>query len=289
MFLRPLPLTLEILLLVMLACTEFALVGATKDNPAHCNRWKAKCDLFQEHCSDGLEIEHMQSCCESGRDDDLSKFKSGVYSVDMSTFSSTNALCDMTTNDSGWMVIARRSNPKTNFDRLYHDYKQGFGDLQEDFWFGLQSLQMLTSKRPYELKLDMFSQRDDTEPTAVARYSSFEIVNPNYTLKLGNFTGSDKNLLDNMMQFNGQPFAAKKDSRDTSDICFTMGGGWWYLEKYCSSGLDESPGTILTTRYDELGWYDLSNKDPYITGRFFEKYELKMRPKDCETTVTGGI
>ena len=236
----------------------------------------------------------LQSCCERltpGDLHDLYTFKSGIYSIKMSTFSSTNVWCDMTRGDSGWMLITRRSNDETNFDRLYHEYEDGFGELKEDFWIGLRSLQTLTQKRPYELKLDMFSYSDDTEPIAVAHYSSFEIGNPNYTLKLGNFTGSNPNLLNNLIQFNGKQFSAKEDLLDASNPCFYyFHGGWWFVDNYCvaSKGQHPHPGSILTRPYQSLRWYDLSRltEEPPVIWKYFGKYELKIRPKDCKIAYT---
>ena len=77
---------------------------------------------------------HIRSCC------DLRTFPpkdvpNGVYKMKLSTFTTTDVYCDMTTNDGGWIVIQRnRKNSKLSFNKNWKEYEDGFGDLNEDFW-----------------------------------------------------------------------------------------------------------------------------------------------------------
>lgn len=188
------------------------------------------------------------------------------------------------------MVVMRRSSADTNFDRIYDDYENGFGDLKGDFWFGLRSLQDITSKRTYELRLDMYNQSNDTKSQTHAHYSSFEVTSPDYKLMLGNFTGSDPHLMNNLEQFNEQPFSAKKTNLDASNsCCITFIAGWWFTEVSCLSSRGGTPGSILTQSYHQLSWYDTANDNYPITNtRTFNKYELKIRPTDCSTAGRNG-
>jgi angiopoietin 2 len=47
-------------------------------------------------------------------------------------------VCDFSTNGIAWTVIQRReaADLQENFNRSWHDYKNGFGDLHKEFWFG---------------------------------------------------------------------------------------------------------------------------------------------------------
>lgn len=46
--------------------------------------------------------------------------------------------CEYSTEGTAWTIIQKRDNfnPPENFNRSWNDYKNGFGDLSRDFWFG---------------------------------------------------------------------------------------------------------------------------------------------------------
>lgn len=265
--------------LVILALSQTVLSNHYT-HPIHCKRWENGCEQYKVHCSKNSEDHLLRSCCEPllSNAPDLSEFKSGVYSIKTGGFSSSHAWCDMTTDGGGWLVIVRRSSDEVDFDLLLEEYEDGFGNIEGDFWFGLRSLQALTSRRSYEMRLDMYHQPNDTESSVYAHYSSFNVSNPNYTLRIGNFSGSNENLTNSLNQFNERPFSARKTKIDTSSICSTMlKAGWWFTEDHCVAKERQTPGTILTQPYHRLDWYNTSN---ILT---FGKYELKIRPTECST------
>lgn len=135
------------------------------------------------------------------------------------------------------------------------------------------------------MRLDMYSKDNETESTSHAFYDSFSLEGTNYTLKLGNFNGSDPQLSDNLMQFNNRPFDAKNTKSDTG-CAHDMKGGWWYAStKNCIAEDEQTPGAVMTRPYNDLGWYDTSLADS-IGYRMFEKYEMKIRPSNCKSAKT---
>ncbi len=49
----------------------------------------------------------------------------------------------------GWTVLQRRGDngrPRNFFLKRWRSYKAGFGDPAEDFWIGLDTMHLLTSK-----------------------------------------------------------------------------------------------------------------------------------------------
>ncbi|XP_062587178.1 fibrinogen alpha chain-like [Saccostrea cucullata] len=44
--------------------------------------------------------------------------------------------CDMNTMGGGWTAIQNRVNGSVSFERIWDEYKKGFGDAGQDFWIG---------------------------------------------------------------------------------------------------------------------------------------------------------
>ncbi|XP_063792366.1 ficolin-2-like isoform X2 [Pseudophryne corroboree] len=54
-------------------------------------------------------------------------------------------LCDMDTDDGGWIVFQRRWDGSVDFFRDWDAYKKGFGSRLNEFWLGNDNLQKITS------------------------------------------------------------------------------------------------------------------------------------------------
>lgn len=255
------------------------LTSALGDSkPTICKHRHASCQRYQHECS-------ISSCCEHLQTADQTAPTSGKYLLKTGTYSTSAAYCDMETNGGGWTVIMRRSNIEFSFERLYHEYEDGFGELDGEFWYGLRQLRDITSRTPYEMQLDMFDGANDMESTSNASYSNFKVEGDDYTLTLGNFSGSDPELMDNLIQFNNRPFIAEREKQQWIDIdrCIhDFKAGWWYANESCLAGTDQTPGTILTASYPLVEWYDISVPRPSRQVRIFQKYELKIRPLNCK-------
>ncbi|KAH8258168.1 hypothetical protein KR038_007206, partial [Drosophila bunnanda] len=104
----------------------------------------------------------------------------------------------------GWLVIQRRRDGLVNFYRDWSDYKEGFGNLNGDFFIGLEKLHVLTQFQPLELYVHMEQQAGEAK---FAKYEEFSIGNEseNYHLKfLGSYTGTAG---DSLRYHKGQPFS----------------------------------------------------------------------------------
>ncbi|GIY45582.1 techylectin-5A, partial [Caerostris extrusa] len=97
----------------------------------------------------------------------------------------------MSIDGEGWTVIQRRGKfpKKQNFNLKWEDYKNGFGDLMQEFWLGNENIYALTNQGECEVRFDM---QDNEGNTRFAVYSNFKIDDESsgYVLHIGNYTGN---------------------------------------------------------------------------------------------------
>lgn len=253
------------------------LLTPTLQHSSTCRHWRERYFRSESNCL-------LNSCCELGSGERLNStaYKSGEYMIKGDSFSRFNAWCDMETDDGGWLVVLRRQT-ESDFEKFYDEYEAGFGSLNESFWYGLRAIHALTSQRPHEMRVDMYTGVDDTVSTSHAHYSLFSVssADTNYTLTLDDFTGSDTSLSDSLMQFNNQPFTAEIRDNVLKDPCIHIyKGGWWYTPE-CVVGEEGTRGSVLTiSPAGRLEWIDIQQNEI----NHFAKYEMKIRPLDCTNT-----
>ena len=113
---------------------------------------------------------------------------SGVYSINPGGSGAFYVYCDQTTADGGWTVFQKRQDGSVDFYRGWADYKQGFGNLNGEYWLGLDKVHRLTNNGKYQLRVDL---EDFAGNTAYAEYDSFGVASEGnkYKLSLGNYSG----------------------------------------------------------------------------------------------------
>ncbi len=247
-----------------------------------------ECEQRKIQCPEKPQQKIFNSCCEPPLNSSQGTNDTGMYMIRTSSFSTAQAWCDMETDEGGWMMIMKRSSNKLSFtSRLMHEFEDGFGSLDGDFWYSLKTVAILTSRAKYELRVDLFRNSNDTQSTAHIIYGSFKVSPVDYTLHIDEFY-TPSNLHDSLMQFNGKPFLAKKthDEQLPQDgllhLCLeyydeTYGSGWWFAESCVGS---YNVGTTFTQKNHELYWYSRGYHR-------FDKYELRMRRKECSPQHTS--
>ena len=80
-----------------------------------------------------------------------------VYPYPGQPYHFVTVYCDHTVDGGGWTVFQRRSNAATrqDFYRTWVEYQLGFGDLEGEFWLGLDQLHILTSTIMQQLRVDL--------------------------------------------------------------------------------------------------------------------------------------
>ena len=96
--------------------------------------------------------------------------------------------CDQTTAGGGWTVFQKRLDGSVDFYRGWAEYKNGFGNLNGEFWLGLDKIHRLT-KTKNRLRVDL---EDTTGKTAYAEYDMFAVTSERtkYQLSLGTYSGN---------------------------------------------------------------------------------------------------
>ena len=105
--------------------------------------------------------------------------------MSMGTFVTANVYCNTTTDDGGWIVIQRiRINSQLSFNKNWREYEEGFGDLNKDFWAGLELMYTLTQRGQWEMRVD-YQKNDKT--WSYLHYNQFSVgsVSEEYPLTVG--------------------------------------------------------------------------------------------------------
>ncbi|XP_063741088.1 tenascin-R isoform X2 [Eleginops maclovinus] len=194
---------------------------------------------------------------------------SGVYTIYINRDPSqgVQVYCDMTTDEGGWVVFQRRQNGLTDFSRKWSDYRVGFGNLEDEFWLGLDNIQKIAGQGRYELRIDM---RDGQE-TVYANYDKFSLGDARnlYKLRIGEYNGTAG---DSLSYHQGRPFSTKDRDNDiaVTNCALSYKGAWWY--KNCHRA--NLNGKYGESRHSQgINWYHWKGHEFSIPA-----VEMKMRP-----------
>ncbi|XP_017835500.1 ryncolin-4-like [Drosophila busckii] len=201
--------------------------------------------------------------------------KNGIYTIQLSNGQVIDVFCDVYLTGDPWLVIQRRTNIETNFYRKWTAYQQGFGQMDGNFFIGLNRLNILTNKR-HELYIYLVDYEDKK---LFARYSEFAIGNEAnlYGLNvLGTYSGNAGDSLSYHKNMKFSTYDKDNDLAYATNCAVNFTGAWWY--KNChESNLN---GLFLEGDYslDQFGrgtsWYSWK-------GHFYGyKYiQMMIRPR----------
>ncbi|KAM3865739.1 tenascin-R [Diretmus argenteus] len=194
---------------------------------------------------------------------------SGAYTIYINRDPSqgVQVYCDMTTDEGGWIVFQRRQNGLTDFSRKWSDYRVGFGNLEDEFWLGLDNIQKIAAQGRYELRIDM----KDGQESVYASYDKFSLGDARnlYKLRIGEYNGTAG---DSLSYHQGRPFSTKDRDNDiaVTNCALSYKGAWWY--KNCHRA--NLNGKYGESRHSQgINWYHWKGHEfsiPFV--------EMKMRP-----------
>ncbi|XP_047213573.1 angiopoietin-related protein 6 [Girardinichthys multiradiatus] len=158
---------------------------------------------------------------------DSGETTSGIYLLRLQSANRLlQAWCEQSQAQGGWTVIQRRQDGSVNFFMTWEQYKQGFGNLNGEYWLGLEHLYWLTQQAKYKLRVFL----EDWQGRQVfAEYDSFHLEPENdwYRLRLGQYHG---NAGDSLSWHNNKAFTTLDRDKDSyaGNCAHFQKGGWWY-------------------------------------------------------------
>lgn len=199
--------------------------------------------------------------------------KSGVYRI-WPKFLNHSVLvyCDMEKDNGGWTVIQRRGDygdPPRSFYETWDNYKNGFGDLKQDFWLGNDIIFALTSQANMTLRIDL---EDFEGAKRFAVYRNFIVRSERERYRM-TFEGYEGNAGNSLNVHNGQNFITKDNG---GGCAINFKGGWWY-----SNCHEANLNGIYHRGYhdsyaDGINWFAFRGYNHSM-----KNAEMKIRPCGC--------
>uniref|UniRef100_H3AD02 Fibrinogen-like protein 1 n=1 Tax=Latimeria chalumnae TaxID=7897 RepID=H3AD02_LATCH len=192
----------------------------------------------------------------------------GFYNIQPFQFTSEfRVYCDMS-DGGGWTVIQRRSDGSENFDRLWSEYKKGFGNFHSDngeYWLGNEKLHYLTSQGDYTLRINLL---DSEEEFRFAQYKNFKVGDEqsSYQLSFGAYSGTAGDSLSGgfhpevqwWANHNGMKFSTQdKDNDRYEKNCAKEDNSGWWFNRCHSANLNGKyyNGSYTAKTDDGIVWY----------------------------------
>ncbi|KAM6921889.1 angiopoietin-related protein 4-like [Xenentodon cancila] len=153
---------------------------------------------------------------------------SGVYTIQPGNSHPFNVLCEMS-SDAGWTIIQKRHDGSQNFNQLWESYKKGFGDMNGEFWLGLDNIHSLSRQGQYSLQVDL---SDEAGQQRTARYE-FQLEGEEKMFALYLEEESSPDAQEKILTTGavGRPFSTADRDNDLAadtNCAELLSGGWWF-------------------------------------------------------------
>ncbi|XP_061696352.1 angiopoietin-related protein 4 [Syngnathoides biaculeatus] len=154
---------------------------------------------------------------------------SGVYTIQPDNIEPFKVFCEMTA-DGGWTVVQNRQDGSVDFDQLWSAYEKGFGNLNGEFWLGLEKIHSIAKNGGYVLQIKLSDWGNDLASIRLPFQLGGEETH--YSLRIQEVTtfsplesalGSDA--------ASGLPFSTRdqdNDHKKDANCAKHLSGGWWF-------------------------------------------------------------
>lgn len=154
--------------------------------------------------------------------------QSGVYTIQPQNAKPFDVFCEMT-SERGWTVIQKREDGSLDFNKLWSDYKNGFGSLRGEFWLGLEKMVSISKQAPHVLQIELSDWRGETQTLSYTFQLDGE--ENSYALHLQPTTPNGHLESALMTGAQGLPFSTADrdhDLKEDSNCALQLSGGWWF-------------------------------------------------------------
>ncbi|XP_048590550.1 ficolin-2-like [Nematostella vectensis] len=198
---------------------------------------------------------------------------SGVYTVDPDGKGAFQVFCDQETSGGGWTVFQRREDGSVDFYRNWTEYKHGFGDLQGEFWLGLEKIYRLTNVTINELRVDL-GDAEGSKTYAQYGYFATAAESDKYRISVASYFGTAG---DSFVEWhNNAAFSTQdKDNDQNGDenCAAKFKGAWWFTDCF-SSHLNGKYLNDSTSYGEGIIWSEW--KGHYLS---LKRTEMKIKPR----------
>nr|XP_040039377.1 angiopoietin-related protein 4-like [Gasterosteus aculeatus aculeatus] len=156
---------------------------------------------------------------------------SGVYKIQPQNSQPFNVFCEMT-SEGGWTVIQKRHDGSENFNQLWESYKKGFGNLNGEFWLGLENIRALSSQGQHVLQVELSDCAGQRRLEARYRFR-LDGEEEKFALHLEQEASPGAEETMATPEESGLPFStADRDNDLASDgnCAALLSGGWWFSD-----------------------------------------------------------
>ncbi|KAF7473163.1 Hypothetical predicted protein [Marmota monax] len=175
-------------------------------------------------------------------------------------------MCDMDYRGGGWTVIQKRIDGTIDFQRLWCDYLDGFGDLLGEFWLGLKKIFYIVNQKNTSFMLYVALESED-DMFAYASYDTFWLEDETrfFKIHLGRYSGNAGDAFRGLRKEDNQnamPFSTSDvDNDGCRPACLVNGQsvkscshlknntGWWFNQCGLANlnGIHHFPGKLLAS------------------------------------------
>ncbi|XP_033762491.1 uncharacterized protein LOC117344006 [Pecten maximus] len=148
---------------------------------------------------------------------------SGNYTIHPDNKTGYDVYCDMEHGDGGWVVVQHRFDGSEMFNRSFAEYEHGFGDLNGEFWLGLEKISKLSNPgRKVRFLLQTFNGT-----WMALEYGNFSVANASqqYTLNVSQHMSG---FAPESFEYNSGEKFYTFDNDNAGHCAVRRFAGWWF-------------------------------------------------------------
>ena len=132
--------------------------------------------------------------------------------------------------EDGWTIIQRRVDASVSFEKSWDEYVDGFGDVDGNFWLGLEAMHDLTAAQPMSLQIDVVPFNI---PAVSIPYQQIHVGDAisKYRLTITSNTSGYSTLYNSMNYHSGSRFSTYDNDNDrygNLNCATRYRAGWWF-------------------------------------------------------------